>query len=396
MRAEVPGPVWLDGAIVEIGIEGGRIARIVPAQGPARAVVLAPLVDAHVHLDKTHAVQRITARPASLQEAIELAAADKVHWSAADLRARAGRALAEAEAAGIGALRTHVDWSELGRPLAWDVLGDLAADWRGRVAVQRAALVPLDLLGDPDAGPGIAADVAASSGVLGAFVWQNHDLAAKLGRVFALADRHGLSLDFHVDEGLAPEARGFDAIVAETERHRFGGRVLCGHGCALAVRPEAEVARLLGRAAAAGVALTVLPTTNGYLQDARAGRTPRLRGLAPMLEARAAGMDVLVALDNVRDAFYPYGSYDLLDAWRLAVLNAHLDPFTWLDAITSLPARALGLGLEPAPLRVGAPADFVLVAAEGPAGLMEDARRRPAVWRAGRPIGAGEPAREIA
>ncbi|MBA3325755.1 MAG: amidohydrolase family protein, partial [Rhodobacteraceae bacterium] len=125
------------------------------------------------------------------------------------------------------------------------------------------------------------------------------------------------------------------------------------------------------------------------------GRTPRLRGIAPMQEARAAGMDVLVALDNVRDAFYPYGEYDLLDAWRLAVLAAHLDPEAWLDAITTLPARALGLP-EPR-LSVGAPADFLLLDATSATDLVSRARLRPTVWRAGRLLAApAVPQREIA
>lgn len=386
MRPETLRAVWLDGAVADVTVAGGRIAAVVPAAGPARAMLLPPLVDAHVHLDKTHAVERIPTRPKSLFEAIDLAAADKARWTEADLRVRASRALAEAEAHGIAALRTHVDWTEPARPRAWDVLGDLAAEWRGRVRIDRAALVPIDLLGDPDLGPGIAAEVGAADGVLGAFVYRNEHLPEKLERTFALGERHEMLLDFHVDEGLDRDAQGFDTIVALTARRRLGGRVLCGHACSLAVRPEAEVAQVLDLAGEAGVALTVLPTTNAYLQDARHGRTPRLRGLAPMHEARAAGMAVIVALDNVRDAFYPYGAYDLIDAWRQAVLAAHLTPAEWLDAITAAPAAALGLP-EPR-IAVGAAADFLLLDATGPEALVSRAGVKPQVWRDGKPLAA--------
>jgi cytosine deaminase len=106
-------------------------------------------------------------------------------------------------------------------------------------------------------------------------------------------------------------------------------------------------------------------------------------------------MDVLIGLDNVQDAFYPYGDYDLLDAWRLAVLNAHLDPDTWLDSITTLPARVLGLPERH--LAVGAPADFLHLVAPSPAGLVTDARATCTTWRAGRPLSApSEPIREPA
>ena len=122
--------------------------------------------------------------------------------------------------------------------------------------------------------------------------------------------------------------------------------------------------------------------TDGWGQDARPGRTPRLRGLPPMQEARAAGMDVLVALDEVRSARYPFGGYDLLDAWRLAVLNAHLDPAGWLDSITTLPAK--WLGLRPPALTPGAPADFLHIEVPDAAGLISRPRAARSLWRAGR------------
>jgi cytosine deaminase len=394
VRPETLRAVALGGRVADLTIEAGRIARVAPVPGPARACALPLLVDAHVHLDKTHVVDRLPRRARSLGEAIALAAEDRACWTEADVRARAGRALAEAEAAGIGALRTHVDWTEPARPLAWDVLGEVAADWRGRVEVARAILAPLELVGDPDAGPAIAAAAAAEGVALGAFVYRQPHLPALLEAVFDLALRHDLALDFHVDEGLDREAQGFDVIGALTRRHGMAGRVLCGHACALAVRPEAEVARLLDEAAAAGVALTVLPTTNSWLQDAQEGRTPRLIGLAPMHEARAAGIEVLVALDNVRDAFYPYGDYDLLDAWRLAVLNAHLDPADWIEAVTEAPRRALGL--PPGRIEEGGPADFLLLEAAEVAAMIDHARLRPVVWRRGRPLDAAAPLRASA
>jgi cytosine deaminase len=386
VRPEVLRAVRLDGAVADVTLAGGRVARITPSAEPPRAMLLPPLVDAHVHLDKTHTVGRIPRRPTGLFDAAELAAADKVGWTEADVRARAGRALAEAEAHGVAALRTHVDWTTPDEPLAWSVIGEFAGEWRGRVAVDRAALVPLDLLGDAEAGPAIAARVAAAGGTLGAFVYRNAHLASKLEAVFALGARHDLMLDFHVDEGLDRDAAGLDTVVALAGRRRMAGRVLCGHACALAVRPEAEAARVLEAAAAAGVALAILPTTNLFLQDARAGRTPRLRGLAPAHEARAAGVEVAVATDNVRDAFYPWGAYDPIAAWRLAVLAAHLDPADWLDAITGAPARALGLAAPR--IEVGGPADFLLIDADGPDDLVSRPGARAQVWRGGRPLDA--------
>lgn len=376
--------------IVEIVLDGPRIAGIRPSAAEPRGLLLPLLTDAHVHLDKTFTVHRTGTATGDLFAAIERSAADKANWTPDDIHARATAALARAEAHGIGALRTHIDWNDPAPPRAWDILCEVAQDWRSRIAVQRASLTPLDLLADPEHGARIAARVAADGGVLGCFVYRNEHLPPKVEAVFALALRHDLDLDFHVDEGLDRDAQGFDTIVALTKRHHLAGRVLAGHACALSVRPEAEVARLLDEAAEAGLALTVLPTTNGWLQDAVPGRTPRLRGLAPMQEARAAGMEVLVGLDNVRDAFFPYGDYDLLDAWRLAVLNAHLDPESWIDAITTLPGRVTRLA--PLGLVEGGPADFIVLDAPSLPDFIARPTAARTVFRDGRPLAAEEPA----
>ena len=113
-------------------------------------------------------------------------------------------------------------------------------------------------------------------------------------------------------------------------RARLSGRILCGHGCSLSLHDDDRLARTLAAGAEAGVALVALPTTNLYLQDRNGGRSPRRRGVAPVLEARKAGVEVLLGVDNCRDAFYPFGDYDPLAILRLAVLACHVDPRDWL------------------------------------------------------------------
>ena len=64
----------------------------------------------------------------------------------------------------------------------------------------------------------------------------------------------------------------------------------------------------------------------------------------------------MIASDNVRDGFYPYGDYDLIDIFRLAVVAGHLGPDDWLDATTDIPARWIGRARD---LAEGASADFI-------------------------------------
>jgi cytosine/creatinine deaminase len=351
--------VNLNGATVRLTLAGGRIAAVDPVAGPATQTVIPLPVEAHVHLDKAFTIARARANKPGLFGAIEAMAADKANWTAGDLRARINAGMEEAWTAGTRAIRSHIDWTDPATPLAWDIAAEVAQDWAARMPLIRSSLSGIDLLGDPDIGPQIAARVARDGQVLGAFIYRHPDLETRIPFIFDLAEKHGLRLDFHVDEGLEVEATGLDLIVAEATRRGMGDRVLCGHACSLSIRPDA--ARAMAALAASAVALTVMPTTNLYLQDMTPGRSPRLRGLAPALDLRAAGVPVIFGTDNVRDPFYPLGIHDPLESLRLAVMAAHVTPGDWVDAITDIPARALGLA--PQRLAVGEAADFLLLPA---------------------------------
>ena len=364
-------------------IEHGRIASLDRCDKEGGGLVLPLFADVHAHLDKTYTSGRIAGRPSSLQEAIEATETDKPNWTREDLERRAETALERAFSHGTCAMRSHVDWAGSAMPVAWKALKGLKETWLGRVDLQLASLTPLDDL--VVSGQDIARQVAGDGEVLGAFVCLNDDLERKVAKVFELADRFGLDLDFHVDETLDPLAIGFDAIVGEAARRDMGGRVLCSHACSLSVRPEGEVALILGRAADAGVGLVALPTTNAYLQDCVTGRTPRMRGIAPLHEAHEEGVATMLASDNVRDAFYPYGDYDLLDVYRCAALSARLDDEAWLATIGERPAAWLGTKVS---IGKGASADFNWYDACNVDGLLSDPRTGHRLWRDGMPVPA--------
>ncbi|MFV0490641.1 MAG: amidohydrolase family protein [Pseudorhodobacter sp.] len=368
----------------DMQLRDGKIATLRPSATSGGGMVLPVMADIHTHLDKTFTARRMPRRAQSLFDAIDMMATDAAGWTPDDIRKRAEKGLARAYGHGTALMRSHLDWTSDTPPPAWSVLRDLAEEWQGRITLELASLSPLEHL--VEHGTRIAAELGPAGGVLGAFIYRNDNLENGLARVFDLAERYDLRLDFHVDEGLEPEARGFDAILRQTEQRGLSGRVLCGHCCALSVRDTAEVASLLARAAEAGMGLVTLPACNAYLQDATSGRTPRLRGIAPIQEARASGMAVMIGSDNVQDGFHPYGDYDLLNIWHLAVLLGHLTPADWLDAISGIPAWWMGHDLT---LREGGPADFIHIAAATPEEMLCHPGVARQVWRQGRPLNTG-------
>lgn len=384
-------------------IEGGRV-RAIEACAPVDAgaaidlrdgVVTSAWVEVHTHLDKSQTGPRLAHNGNSLQQAIACSAADRATWTASDLRRRMDFSLRTAHAHGTRAVRTHLDWVRGDAPLAWRVAQDLRDAWSGRIALQLSSICPLPLFADAAAGAQVARTLAAGAGILGASVHPVPNQRLLLERVFELAVRYDLNLDFHVDEHLLDDTAGMQTIADLTLHHRWAGRVVCGHCCALAVAPPARVHSLLQDFVRAGIHLVSLPLANLQLQDRQAGamsRTPRTRGIAPVREAVALGVPVSIASDNVRDPFVPYADFDLLHVLAITALAAHLpDPLVhWIDSITSRPARAMGLAWDGA-LHPGCPADLVLLQGRDSDELCSRPQAPRQVLRAGRLIDTALP-----
>lgn len=377
----------------DIDIQNGAVAQIKRAQAApdsiASGTLLPCLVDAHVHIDKTYVVDEVGAADGDLFKAITLMGQHRAKWTSTDIAVRMQRAVQDAYRHGTRAMRSHLDWTDDHTPKALKVFEAMRDDWLGRVELQCVSLTPLDAFDSTDRSLGIARELTrvntqtqCNTALLGAFVYRNADMYAKLQRVFDLAKAHGLQLDFHVDEGLDADARGLRAIAELTIANNYQGKVTCGHACSLSVQPLAEATDTLKLCAQAGIFLVALPSTNLYLQGAW-DATPVERGITRLKEAEAHVIKALIATDNVADGFYPYGSYDLLDTYALGVQAAHLSPAdAWLSTITTAPAAAMGLSWD-GKITVGCPADFVLLAAITPYELITPAGRQRRVMRAG-------------
>lgn len=351
--------VCLQSNSVNLLIENGLIKSISNSAEEFTHIITPLSVDPHVHLDKTFTASRCPIHQTGLFGAIEIMREDYVNWSEEDIRTRMQIAIQEAYENGIYALRSHVDWQSTTPNLAWNVLGELIEDWSDRLVIQRSALMSVDLFENLETSRKIAKIVSEQNGVLGCFVYKQKNFSKGLKYIFDAAKHYDLYLDFHVDEGLDADATALDEIIELTKLHQMSGKVLCGHACSLAVRCPTEVEIIANDAARAGLSLVVLPTTNLQLQDNTLGRTPRLRGIAPIHELKSAGIPISFGADNVADPFFRMGSYDAIETLKLACMVAHLNPNDWLSSITENPANALGIDLPK--IEIGAPADFILL-----------------------------------
>jgi cytosine deaminase len=252
-----------DAQVFDVTLDGDKVAAIAPSasQTQARGTLLSALVEAHAHIDKNYTVQEVGAAQGNLFAAIERMEKRRAGWTGETLRLRMERALHDAWQSGTRALRTHIDWVRPEPPAALAVFEALREEWRGRVELQFVSLTPLDVFADLAAGERIASEVKRAGGVLGAFVYRNEGIVHKLGRVFDLAQQHGLGLDFHVDEGLDADATGLRSIAQLVRARGFKRGVVCGHCCSLSVQDDAVAHETLALCAGAGIHIFALATT---------------------------------------------------------------------------------------------------------------------------------------
>lgn len=390
----------------DILIENGRIAALgstrastdLPTVDLDGGIVLPRFVDVHTHLDKGHIWGRNPNPDGSFLGARSAVASDReARWSADDVRARMDFGLRCAFAHGTGAVRTHLDSVGLQTDITWPIFAEMREAWKGRIALQAVALFPAEMaLDDEPQFRAIVETVARHGGILGGLTFLGEapgpKLDAALDRVFAAAATHGLNLDFHVDESLAPEAQTLERIALAALRTRFKRRIVAGHCCSLAVAADEDRTRVIEKLGEAGIAVVSLPMCNMYLQDRASGRTPRLRGVAPLHELDDAGVPVMVASDNTRDPFYAYGDLDMLEVFREATRILHLDHSEkpWLRLLGAAPAEVMGLSGGGVIAESGA-ADLVLTRARTLNELLSRPQSDRVVIVAGRAIDTKTP-----
>ena len=373
----------------DITVDGEKIAAVAPAaaapSAPAAGVtdlggrlVFPGLVEVHTHLDKCHSWDRAPALHSDFWESLHVLRGDSVHWTEADVYRRASFALRTAWAHGTHALRTHIDTGDAPGSVGeagHAAISRLRDEWAGRIAVQTVTLCGLNAFGTRQADRIVELSARYRADAFGGFPQPNPDLPRQLDNLMAAARELRIGLDLHVDESDLAHAECLRATAEAVLRNQFPYPVACGHNCSLTLHDPARAAETIDLVRAAGIAIISLPLTNLHLMGRRraapvagetfgAPRTPHWRGLTLLHEFVEAGVPIACGGDNVRDAFYGWGDFDLLEVYQQSVRVAHLDTRMALSpaVITTGPADIMGLPLH-GRIAPGAPADLVVLEA---------------------------------
>jgi len=137
----------------------------------------------------------------------------------------------------------------------------------------------------------------------------------------------------------------------------------------------------------ADISVISLPLTDLHL-GGRADRFNVRRALTPVKALLAAGVNVAVSTNNIRNAFTPYGNADLLQAAFLLLAAGHLGDAERLphvvELITTRAARAVGLSPTDYGTAPGCKADLVVLDTYRVADIMLDLPARNWVLKNGR------------
>jgi len=358
---------------VDIGVRDGRIAAIAPnlamvAPESSRDIVLGGrlmvpgFVETHIHLDKSCISDRCSCRTGTLPEAIAAVAAAKRDFTEQDIYARGRRTLEKAIAQGTTRMRTHVEVDPRIGMKGFHALRRLQRDFAWAVDLQLCVFPQEGLLNDPGCDELLVEACENGAGAIGGAPYVDGDPHGQIARIFELAKRYDLDIDFHLDFDLDPSWMHLDEVCRQADQYGWGGRVAIGHATKLSALDASSLQSVGRRLASAGVAVTVLPATDLYLMGRGAPHSVP-RGVAPAHRLLDCGVICSLSTNNVLNPFTPFGDCSLI---RIANLYANVaqagqpDELTaCLGMVTTFSARLMNL--HDYGIAVGNPADIVVL-----------------------------------
>ena len=376
---------------VDIGIRAGRFAAIevkLEADGPSEdlggRLVVPGFIETHIHLDKSCLLGRCTCEKGTLEEAIAAVAAAKKGFTEEDVYTRATRTLEKAIVQGTQRMRTHVEVDPRIGLTSVKALLKLKKAYAWAIDLKLCVFPQEGLLDDPGCDDVMVAALELGADVVGGAPYMDKDSHGQIARIFELARRFDVDIDFHLDFGLDPSHLDLLEVCRMAEATGWSGRVAIGHVTKLSAVPEPRLMELGHRLAEAGVAVTALPSTDLFLIGREFDHNVP-RGVALAHKLKEIGVTCSLSTNNVLNPFTPFGDCSLV---RIANLYANVAQVgtpagmsDCLDMVSTSSAKLLNLkdyGIE-----VGKPADLVVLDCESRAQAVAELAPPLMVMKAG-------------
>lgn len=364
------------GQPIEVGIDAGVITAVSTSALPSAAqeidaqggMISPAFIESHFHLENALLWDGLINQSGTLEEAIEIYAKVKHDLTVDDIVERAGIVVKTAVANGTLWLRSHVDIDHIAK---LSILRGVAAAreaYRDLIDIQLIAFPQLGLAQNPEAVEMMWQAMENGCDLVGGMPHgeKNMDDAAKhIEIAFAIAQKHNVDIDMHIDETDDPYWHSLELLADKTIETGWQERVTAGHCCAMSAWDDGMAARIIDKVKAADIHIITNAPINSMLEGRHSGY-PKPRGIARVKELLEAGVNVVCGQDDLQNMFYPFGKMDPLEVALITAHLAHLGAPQEIEAAFNMPRyhAARMWGLDNYGVTVGAAANLVILDAE--------------------------------
>ena len=341
-------------ATVDIGIDHGTIVAIEPklsadaeeldAEG---GLVTGGFIETHIHLDKSCILDRCKSEKGKLDGAIKAVAKAKTEFTPEDVYQRGKRTLEKCILHGTTHMRTQLEVDPGIGLRGLEGIRPLIEEYKWAIDIEICVFPQEGLLNNPGTDELLVAALADGATVVGAAPYTDSDPPGQIDRIFELAREFDVDIDMHLDFGPDPTALDLEYVCELTEKFDYGSRVAVGHVTKLSAVPPSRLREVAKQMADAGVALTVLPSTDLFLMGRHQDHAV-MRGVTPAHMLLKQGVNCSLSTNNVLNPFTPFGDCSLI---RMANLYANIcqvglrdDIIECFDMITRRSAGLMRLG----------------------------------------------------
>lgn len=353
---------------VDIGIDDGIIVCLepnLPAEGQEIDVegrLVAPgFIETHIHLDKSCILDRCKSEEGNLDEAIKQVALAKKQFTPEDCYERGKKTLEKCLLHGTTHMRTHLEVDPGIGHRGLEGILSLIEEYKWAIDLEICVFPQEGMLNNPGTDELMVEAMKKGCKVVGGAPYTDSNPRGQIDRLFEIAREFDADIDMHMDFGATHDELDILYVCELAEKFKYGGRVTVGHVTKLSTMPMDQFDEISLRVAGAGVAVTVLPSTDLFLMGREMDHNV-MRGVVSVHRMLQSGVNCSLSSNNVLNPFTPFGDCSLI---RMANLYANIchvgknaDMHECFKMVTERPAKLMRLdsyGIE-----VGKSADMVV------------------------------------
>jgi len=315
--------------LVDIQITNGKIARIESEIPPVPGgvmeldadggLVTESFVNTHLHLCKVYSLERMTEEALNAYHgegmgkamtAIELAAKVKEQYDESWILPNVRKALKLAALYGNTHIRAFADVDSKAKLIGLKALLKARDEFKGIVDVQVVAFPQDGVAREPGTVELIEESMELGADVVGGIPWiefTDADMLDHVKKMVAIAKKWNKDVSMLVDDAGDAGLRTIEMLALELVENDMVGRGLAHHARAMALYPMPYFQKL---------SAILKKAQMGVVSDPHTGPLH-----ARVKELLAEGNLVCLGMDDISDAYYPYGRNNMLE---VAFLNSHL------------------------------------------------------------------------